>query len=107
MVILEPEFVDFGYEAVTSHGSLEAARFQRFFYAFNRKFQSLKAAIESCRHEMDRHAAVSLVIDYLDHAEIWVKIDPEATVIPKAGRPKAGNPKASNYSHVPTNHIEL
>lgn len=84
MVILEPQFVDYGYEAITPQGSREAIRFQRFFYAFSRKFQSLKGAIESCRHEMDRQAAVSVVIEYLDHAEIWTQVETGAMIRPKA-----------------------
>ncbi len=96
MVILEPEFVDFGYEAVTPQGSREAIRFQQFFYAFSRKFQSLKAAIESCRHEMDRQAAVTVVIEYLDHAEIWTQVETGATIKPKANaRSKSATSKSA------------
>ncbi len=92
MVILEPNFVDFGYEAVTPKGSYEVARFQHLFYTFSRKFQDLKAAIESCRQEMDRQATTSLVIEYFDHAEIWTQVEPGATVKPKANLDQQPNP---------------
>ncbi|NJO86075.1 MAG: hypothetical protein HC818_05410, partial [Synechococcaceae cyanobacterium RM1_1_27] len=45
MVILQPEFVNYGYQATTQEGSLEVIRFRDIFYQFSRKFQSLKAAI--------------------------------------------------------------
>lgn len=80
MVILEPRFVNYGYEATTREGSLNVICFRDMFYQFSRKFQSLKDAIDSCRDDINRHAVVNLVIEHQDHAEIWTQLGPEVSV---------------------------
>ncbi|NJM00238.1 MAG: hypothetical protein HC924_16225 [Synechococcaceae cyanobacterium SM2_3_2] len=90
MVILEPEFVDYGYQATTQEGSLEVIRFRDIFYQFSRKFQSLKAAIDSCRHDIDHYAVVNLVIEHQDHAEIWTQLSPEVSVQKKGDQGESG-----------------
>ena len=91
MVILEPEFVNYGYEATTLEGSLDVIRFRDMFYQFSRKFQSLKAAIDSCRHDIDHHAMVNLVIEHQDHAEIWTQLAPEVPVQKKGDQGESGS----------------